>query len=153
MATIKIASRLTVSYLFCSRPDTKVACSNGCILRGGQPDATCWCNIDQHCWTQPVALVSPPHCMSLNQVWFSSNFVFNDRPTFLLLSGVNNKVVFVRPPCSTLLNTRMPTELVCRYMNLLRWFISLFIFARWRVNVQDTVWRTSKVFNLTSTNA
>ena len=37
-------------------------------------------------------------------------------PTFLLFLGVNENVAFVWPPCSTLLNTRMPTKLNCGFL-------------------------------------
>ena len=35
-------------------------------------------------------------------------------PTFLLFLSVNNNVAFVWPPCSTLLNARMPAKLTLR---------------------------------------
>ena len=58
-------------------------------------------------------------CMMLDDVERSLNSIkhrLQHHPTFLLFSGVNKNVAFVWPPCSTLLNARMPTKLTCGYL-------------------------------------
>ena len=70
-------------------------------------------------------------------------------PTFLLFLSVNKNVAFVWPPCSTLLNARMPAKLtagICFHGNI--YLNSLFILALCVVAwMLDTVWRMRKVFN------
>ena len=58
------------------------------------------------------------------------------RATFLLFSGVDNNVAFVWPPCSTLLNVRMPTKLNFRVSVVMVLFVC---FARQRASVQATL--------------
>ena len=58
-------------------------------------------------------------CMMLDDVersLISIKHRLQHHPTFLLFSGVNKNVAFVWPPCSTLLNTRMPTKLTCGHL-------------------------------------
>ena len=60
-----------------------------------------------------------PCCVMLDDVERSLNSIkhrLQHHPTFLLFSGVNKNVAFVWPPCSTLLNARMPTKLTCGYL-------------------------------------
>ena len=58
-------------------------------------------------------------CMMLDDVersLISIKHRLQHHPTFLLFSGENKNVAFVWPPCSTLLNTRMPTKLTCGHL-------------------------------------
>ena len=99
------------------------------IFKPGQTDATCWCNIVQHCWIS-VVLVWPPSCTMLDDVE-PSLISIKHRPTFLLFSGVNNNVEFVWPPHSTLFNARMhhwPGRL-CGFLYPWRWLYVYIIFC------------------------
>ena len=55
-------------------------------------------------------------------------------PIFLLFLSVNKTVAFVWPPCSTLLNTRMPTKLTFHGND------SLFILAPCAFRVDVKIW-------------
>ena len=62
------------------------------------------------------------------------------RQTILLFSGVNSNVPFAWPPCSTLLNTRMPTKLTFRVAVFMAMICCLhLLLALPRVIVQATV--------------
>ena len=57
-------------------------------------------------------------------------------PTFLLFLSVNKNVAFVWPPCSTLLNARMPAKLTLRVSVSMAMIHCLYLLRTFRVDVK-----------------
>ena len=86
----------------------------------------------------------------LNEVWFPSNIVFNIVQHFFC-SQVWTMLHSFGHCIQHWWTHACPLRWLCGYLYPWRWLIVYICFIRCRVSIRATVWRTSKVLNLSKT--